>query len=79
MGCEIGARAISHLEEISDEGINAMASSQCIAVLLPTTAYILRLQPPPVRKLIAAGVPVALGSDLNPNAHCLAMVKLYPR
>jgi imidazolonepropionase len=44
-----------------------------VAVLLPTTAYVLKLQPPPVRALIAAGVPIALGSDFNPNAHCLSM------
>ena len=33
----------------------------------------LRLEPPPARKLIEGGVPVALGSDYNPNAHCLSM------
>ncbi len=42
-------------------------------MLLPTTAYILRLEQPPARALIDAGVPVALGSDFNPNAHCLSM------
>ncbi|GAB6033638.1 putative imidazolonepropionase [Chamberlinius hualienensis] len=73
MGAELGAEAISHLEEISDEGIAAMASKESIAVLLPTTAYILRLKSPPVRKMIEAGVPVALGTDFNPNAYCLSM------
>jgi len=73
MGAEIGAAAISHLEHISDDGIKAMATSGTVAVLLPTTAYILRLVPPPARKMIDAGVKVALGSDFNPNAHCLAM------
>ncbi|KAK6176861.1 hypothetical protein SNE40_015079 [Patella caerulea] len=73
MGAEIGATAISHLEEITDNGILAMARSKTIAVILPTTAYILRLKPPPVRQMIDAGVPVALGSDFNPNAYCLSM------
>jgi len=36
------ALAVSHLEEISDDGILAMAESKSIAVILPTTAYILR-------------------------------------
>lgn len=76
MGAELGARAISHLEEVSEEGIRAMAEVGTVGVILPTTAYILRLQPPPVRKMIEAGVAVALGSDLNPNAHCLAMVRV---
>ena len=65
---------ISHLEEISDDGIKAMAESHTAAVLLPTTAYILRLKPPPARKMIDGGVPVALGTDFNPNAYCLSMV-----
>ncbi|BFZ10847.1 hypothetical protein BsWGS_13886 [Bradybaena similaris] len=73
MGSELGAKAISHLEEISSEGISAMASSGSVAVVLPTTAYNLRLKPPPVRDMIEAGVIVALGSDFNPNAHCSAM------
>ncbi|CAD5225121.1 unnamed protein product [Bursaphelenchus okinawaensis] len=67
------ARAASHLEEISENGIQGMAKSGTVAVLLPTTAYILRLQPPPARKMIDSGVTVALGSDFNPNAHCFAL------
>jgi len=79
MGADIGALAISHLEEISDDGIVAMATAGCIAVVLPTTAYILRLKPPPVRRMIDKGVAVALGSDFNPNAYCLAMVSIMIR
>lgn len=66
-------RAVSHLEHISDEGIVAMKESNTVAVLLPTTAFMLRITPPPARKLIDSGVPVALGSDFNPNAHCSSM------
>lgn len=73
MGAKLGAEAISHLEEISDLGIEEMAKAGSVAVILPTTAYMLKLTPPPVRKMIKAGVPVALGSDFNPNAFCLSM------
>ncbi|CAJ0599492.1 unnamed protein product [Cylicocyclus nassatus] len=73
MGAEIGARAMSHLEHISNEGIEAMAKSGTAAVLLPSTAFILRLTPPPAKRMIKSGVVVALGSDFNPNAYCLAM------
>ncbi|KAI0234437.1 putative imidazolonepropionase [Lamellibrachia satsuma] len=73
MGAELGARAISHLEKISEAGIQAMSQACSIGVVLPTTAYILRLTPPPVRDMIDAGMAVALGSDFNPNAHCFAM------
>jgi len=66
-------RAVSHLEHVSGEGISAMAASCTAAVLLPTTAFVLRITPPPARKLIESGVPVALGSDFNPNAHSFSM------
>lgn len=55
MGASVGARAMSHLEEISDNGIKAMAASGTTAVLLPSTAFILRLTPPPARKMIESG------------------------
>ncbi|XP_043246650.1 probable imidazolonepropionase [Amphibalanus amphitrite] len=73
MGAELGAAAISHLEHVSEEGMRAMSAAGTVAVLLPTTAYILRLRPPPARQLIEHGVPVALGTDFNPNAYCLSM------
>nr|ACO14849.1 Probable imidazolonepropionase [Caligus clemensi] len=73
MGASISARAISHLEEVSGQGIKDMAASSTAAVILPTTAYMLRLKNPPVREMIEAGVIVALGSDFNPNAFCLSM------
>lgn len=44
MGAELRAEAISHLEEISDTGIVAMAEAGSVAVLLPTTANLLRLK-----------------------------------
>ncbi len=74
MGAALGAEAISHLEEISPAGISAMSASGSVAVILPTTAYILRLKNPPVRRMIQEGVIVALGTDFNPNAFCLSMV-----
>ena len=73
LAAEVGAHAVSHCEEISAEGIQQMATHKIAAVLLPTTAYLLRLTPPPAREMIEAGVPVALGSDFNPNAHGLSM------
>ncbi|XP_051889923.1 probable imidazolonepropionase isoform X2 [Pristis pectinata] len=73
LGAELGAAAISHLEEVSDAGIAAMATAKSCAVLLPTTAYILRLKTPRARDMLDAGVIVALGSDFNPNAYCFSM------
>jgi imidazolonepropionase len=70
---KLKCRAVSHLEQVSNAGIASMKESHTAAVLLPTTAYVLRITPPPARNLIDSGVPVALGSDFNPNAHCLSM------
>lgn len=64
---------MSHLEKLSPAGVAAMAKAGTHAVLLPTTAHLLRLSPPPARALIDAGAPVALASDFNPNAHCWDM------
>ncbi|XP_049617173.1 probable imidazolonepropionase [Syngnathus scovelli] len=73
LGAELGALAVSHLEEVTDQGIAAMARAKTAAVLLPTTAYILRLAQPRARAMLDAGVIVALGSDFNPNAYCCSM------
>ena len=51
----MGASAVSHCERVSDAGMAAMAEAGVVAVLLPTTAYILRLEPPPARALIDKG------------------------
>ncbi|CAJ0934196.1 unnamed protein product [Ranitomeya imitator] len=78
LGAELEALAVSHLEEISDEGITALAAARCSAVLLPKTAYSLRLKQPRdilnvPRDMLNAGVIVSLGSDFNPNAYCFFM------
>ncbi len=79
MGASIQAEAMSHLEKASEKAITEMAkhsdpAKRSVGIILPTTIYNLRLDPPPVRKMIETGVPIALGSDFNPNAYCLSMV-----
>lgn len=74
MAAELNAEAVSHCEEVSPESITALATAGTVAVLLPTTQLLLRLPAPPARDMIQQGVIIALGSDFNPNAHCLAMV-----
>lgn len=68
-------RALSadHLEHVSDAGIAAMAASGTVAVLLPGAFYFLReTRKPPVEKLRAAGVPIAIATDCNPGTSPLA-------
>jgi imidazolonepropionase len=63
-------RALSadHLEHASLDGIAALAGAGTVAVLLPGAFYFLReARPPPVVALRAAGVPLAVATDLNPG------------
>jgi imidazolonepropionase len=62
LGAELGAHAISHMEKVDEEGMIAMAKSHTVAVLLPTTAYILRIEYPPARKFIEHSNHVSLSN-----------------
>jgi len=65
---ELGAVSLEHLEQIDTAGIAAMAAAGTIAVLLPGAQLFLRDAAPPVAALREAGVPLALGTDLNPGS-----------
>lgn len=63
-----GALSADHLEHLDAAGIAAMASAGTIAVMLPGSFYALReTRKPPVAALRAAGVPMAVATDLNPG------------
>lgn len=68
LAAEIGAVSAEHLLQASDAGIRAMAAKGVIAVLLPGTAFFLMTKPADARKMIGAGVPVALSTDRNPGS-----------
>lgn len=64
----VGARSADHLVHVSDRDIAALAEADVTATLLPAAAFYLKLgRYAPARALIAAGVPVALGTDVNPG------------
>ncbi len=64
-----GALSADHLEYLGQDGVDAMAASGTVAVLLPGAFYTLReTQAPPVAALRAAGVPIALATDCNPGS-----------
>ena len=68
LAAKVGAISAEHLLKASDEGIKAMADSGTIACLLPATALYLREQAAQGRKMIDAGVPVAISTDCNPGS-----------
>lgn len=69
LACELGAVSADHLAAISDRGIELLAASDTVAVLLPGTMWFLgRNRQAPARRLIDAGGAVALATDFNPGS-----------
>jgi imidazolonepropionase len=68
LAASLGATSADHLAAISDDGIAALASAGTVATLLPATLLFLgKRDHAPARRLIEAGVPVALATDFNPG------------
>ena len=68
LAAEVGAISADHLGKTSDDGIMAMARKDVVGVLLPGTPYSsMSKDYSDGRRLIDLGVPIALGTDLNPN------------
>ena len=68
LAAELGALSADHLEFISKRGIAAMASAGVVAVSLPLASLYLGQRPMPARRLIDAGVSVAVATDFNPGS-----------
>ena len=68
LAAEVGAWSADHLEHVSPEGIAALARAQVVAVSLPLASLYLRQRPIPARRLLDAGVPVAVATDFNPGS-----------
>jgi imidazolonepropionase len=60
--------SFDHLDHVSDRDIQRLAETGTIATLLPGANYFLSVKYPPARKLIDAGVAVALATDFNPGS-----------
>ncbi len=67
-GVKYNALSVDHLECTADEEINALMDSGTMPTLLPGSAFFLGMEDPPARKMIDAGLPVALASDYNPGS-----------
>jgi imidazolonepropionase len=68
LAAEVGAASADHLECIAEDGIAAMAEAGVVAVSLPLATLYLGQEPMPARRLIEAGVPVAVATDFNPGS-----------
>ena len=61
------ALTVDHLEIVTDDDIKALKNSNTMAVALPSCSYFISIPYTPARKMIDAGLPLALATDFNPG------------
>ncbi len=67
-GVEHKALSVDHLEEMTDEDIKVLKNTETMPIALPTCSYYLGIPYTPARKMLSAGLPLALASDYNPGS-----------
>jgi imidazolonepropionase len=79
LAAELGALSADHLTAVSEQGVEALAAAGVTAVLLPGTSFFLMKHAyAPARRLVEAGVPVALATDCNPgSSHTESMPMIF--
>lgn len=68
VGVKYKALSVDHLEEMRVEDIESLKGTQTMPVALPSCSYFLGIPYTPARKIIDAGLPLALASDYNPGS-----------
>ena len=68
VGVKYNAISVDHLECMGEEEIACLLESETMPTVLPGAAFLLNMPYSPVRKMIQAGLPVALASDYNPGS-----------
>ncbi len=68
LGVKYKALSVDHLEELSNDDIEALKNSTTIPVALPSCSYFLGIPYTPARKIIDSGLPLAIASDFNPGS-----------
>jgi imidazolonepropionase len=68
VGVKYNALSVDHLEFIGDAEIEALKNSETMPTVLPGAAFFLNMICSPVRKMMNAGLPIALASDYNPGS-----------
>lgn len=68
--CAVKYNALScdHLEYTGEEEIQCLLNSETMPTVLPGAAFFLNMQHAPVRRMMEAGLPVAMASDYNPGS-----------
>ncbi|MFM2229007.1 MAG: hypothetical protein RL607_265 [Bacteroidota bacterium] len=62
-----GALSVDHLEIVTDADIETLKDSETMPVALPSCSYFISIPYTPARRMLAAGLPLALATDFNPG------------
>ena len=76
VGVKYGALSVDHIEYTGDEEIEALLQSETMPTILPGAAFFLNMPYAPARKMMQAGLPVAIASDYNPGSSPCGNMKL---
>ncbi|MDP4184082.1 MAG: imidazolonepropionase [Bacteroidota bacterium] len=68
VGVKYNALSVDHLDYMDDKDIDCLKNTETMPTVLPGASFFLSLPLAPVRKMIDAGLPVALASDFNPGS-----------
>jgi imidazolonepropionase len=68
LGVELGCASVDHCTHLSDADVDALAAGSTVATLLPATDFSTRQPYPDARRLLDAGVTVALAANCNPGS-----------
>ena len=68
LAVELGAASADHVTHVTDADVDALASGDTVATLLPGAEFSTRAPYPDARRLLDAGVTVALAADCNPGS-----------
>lgn len=67
LACEVGAASADHCTHLSDDDVTALSTAGVVATVLPGAEFSTRSPYPNARRLLDAGVLVALATDCNPG------------
>jgi imidazolonepropionase len=76
LAVEMGAASVDHCTYLTDADIEALSGSETVATLLPATDLSTRQPPAPGRRLVDAGVTIALATNCNPGTSYTASMPL---
>lgn len=76
VGVKYNALSVDHIEYTGEEEIKSLLNSETMPTILPGAAFFLNMPYAPARKMIEAGLPIALASDYNPGSSPSGNMKL---